>query len=292
MISTSTLRILEPSPNILAFYDGRIAGKRLHSSKWNWLDDAAYKLGIASYAVVDGSEALVYDTSISLDHARLIRGYLERRGVTSIRVVLSHHHKDHVAGGAVFADCEVIAGRRTATALAEKEVDYSQSDPPISSLIVPSTVFENELELRVGTIDIELRSLEIHSHDGVALLLPQSGQLLAGDALEDSATYVAEPERLEVHLNEIDRLSTWGIGRILPCHGDPERIALGGYDTSFIDATKQYTRKLLRCPDDEELTNLTLREFSKDSFEDGSLIYFEDYEAVHKDNVNSVIGHS
>lgn len=288
MTSTATLRILEPASNIVAFYDGRIARTRLHSPTWNWLDDAAYSLGIASYAVIDGNDALIYDSHISLDHARWIRSELEHRGVTSIRVVLSHHHKDHIAGTEVFADCDIIAGKKTAVALAEKEKSYRNSDPPINPVIMPTSVFEGELTLSVGTTEIELRPLDIHSHDGVALYLPKTKVLLAGDALEDSVTYVAEPSRLDIHLAELDRLSTWDISTILPCHGDPDRIAQRGYDSSFITATTQYVAKLLQCRDKAELADLSLREFAKDWFEAGSLTYFEAYDAVHQDNLRSV----
>ena len=85
---TATLRILEPHPGIFAYYDGRIEGRRLYSDAPNWLDDGAFSLGIASYAIVDGNEAVVYDTHMSLPHARAIRSHLESLGVTSIRVVL------------------------------------------------------------------------------------------------------------------------------------------------------------------------------------------------------------
>ena len=117
MVSTSTLRILEPAANILAFYDGRIPNNRLFSQAWNWLDDAAYSLGVASYVVFDGCDALVYDTNISIDHAKVIRKEIEGRGITRIRVVLSHHHRDHVAGTEAFADCEILASRKTEEAL-------------------------------------------------------------------------------------------------------------------------------------------------------------------------------
>ena len=36
----------------------------------NWVDQGALSLGIASYAIVDGGEALVYDTHVSVEHAR------------------------------------------------------------------------------------------------------------------------------------------------------------------------------------------------------------------------------
>ena len=73
---TETLSILEPYPGIFAYYDGRIEGKRLHAEGPNWLDDGAYSLGVASYAIVDGDDALVYDTHISLAHATAIRAHL------------------------------------------------------------------------------------------------------------------------------------------------------------------------------------------------------------------------
>jgi glyoxylase-like metal-dependent hydrolase (beta-lactamase superfamily II) len=90
-------------------YDGRLEGVRAHSDEPNWQDDGAYSLGICSYAIVDGAEALVYDTRLSIAHAEAIRHTLHAMAVRSIRVVLSHWHDDHVAGNEVFADCEMIA---------------------------------------------------------------------------------------------------------------------------------------------------------------------------------------
>ena len=68
------------------------------------MDDGALSLGIASYAIVSGSAALVYDTHVSLEHARRIRALLEDDGARTFTVVLSHWHLDHVAGTAAFAD--------------------------------------------------------------------------------------------------------------------------------------------------------------------------------------------
>ncbi|HEX3984042.1 MAG TPA: MBL fold metallo-hydrolase, partial [Acidisoma sp.] len=138
----STLRMLEPSPGVLGFYDGRLPGVRVHSAAPNWLDDGAFELGICTYAILDGGEALVYDTHISLDHARLIRRALEMRGARHIRVVLSHWHDDHVAGNAVFEDCEIIANRLTAERLAENRAAMAAADPPIDPLVMPNRLFE------------------------------------------------------------------------------------------------------------------------------------------------------
>ena len=59
-------RVLRPAPGVLAFYDGRVEGYRWAEEE-NWVDEGALALGIASYAIVDGAEALVYDTHVSVD---------------------------------------------------------------------------------------------------------------------------------------------------------------------------------------------------------------------------------
>src|SRR6478609_6763293 len=109
------MRLLAPTAGILAFYDGR--GGKSELEQLNWLDDGALLLGIASYAIVDGGEALVYDTHLSVDRARWIREQLPDKEIT---VVLSHRHIDHVAGTEAFADCAVLAGPQTATLLGEQ----------------------------------------------------------------------------------------------------------------------------------------------------------------------------
>src|SRR5262245_14957598 len=102
------MRVFEIRPHLLAFYDGRVS-TRAYSAEPNWLDDGAISLGISTYALIADNEALVYDTHTSLDHARRVRAELEARGITRMRVVLSHWHLDHVAGNEAFQDCEIIA---------------------------------------------------------------------------------------------------------------------------------------------------------------------------------------
>ncbi|MFG1214148.1 MBL fold metallo-hydrolase [Xanthobacter flavus] len=283
----STLRVLEPAPGVLAFYDGRIPGVRLHGPQENWLDDGAFALGIASYAVIDGDDALVYDTHITLAHARFIRRTLEEKGARRIRVVLSHWHDDHVAGNAAFADCEIIANRETDALLRANRARLEAADPPINPLVLPNRLFDDRLSLMVGTLPVELVHVDIHSRDGTIALLP-GGILLAGDTLEDPITYVDEPDRLAAHLIGLERLAALGATRILPCHGDPDVIAGGGYGPALIDATRLYVEKLLRVKAEPALAGLDLRAFAAEAFATGAISYFEPYEAVHRRNVEAV----
>ena len=134
------MRTLRPTPEIYAFYDGRVEGYSFGDAP-NWVDEGALSLGIASHAIVDGDEALIYDTHISVDHARHVRRTLEQDGVSRFTVLLSHWHLDHVAGTAAFADCEILAGRLTAELLArhrEAIEEGSHLGPPATRWRTPS----------------------------------------------------------------------------------------------------------------------------------------------------------
>lgn len=281
---TSTLTILQPYPGIFAYYDGRIAGTRLHSKGPNWLDDGAYALGVASYAIVDGGEALVYDTHISLPHAEAIRTHLESLGVTAIRVVLSHWHKDHIAGNAVFADCEIIALALTAERLADNREKIATATPPIDPLVMPNRLFEGRLDLKVGQRTVELHHFAIHSADGNVLWLPEAKLLLAGDTVEDCATFIAEAEHVATHIAELKRMRLLPIANILPSHGDRDRIAAGGYDGTLIDANRSYLERLEKAAAQGAQIG-SLKDFAADEIAAGSILYFAPYEEVHESNI-------
>lgn len=286
-VNTDTLRIIQPYPGIYAYYDGR-TGKRLYSEKPNWLDDGAYGLGSASYAIVDGTEALVYDTHMSLLHARAIRNHLESLGVINIRVVLSHWHADHIAGNAVFEDCEIIALELTAQAMEKNRQRLEGRDPPISPVIMPTTLFTTSMTLQIGTRRIELHHFDIHSADGNVLWLPEEQWLFAGDTLEDTITYIAEEEHIETHILELKRMREWPINRILPNHGALEIIESGGYGPALIDANRRYLERIIQPDELTKAEGQSLKAFIADDFEAGGIQYFEPYEAVHKENIEAV----
>ena len=286
------LRVLKPHPAIYAFYDGRVAGYRFAEHE-NWVDSGALSLGIASYAIVSGSEALVYDTHVSLAHAAAIRDILTREaGVSSFKVVLSHWHLDHIAGNAVFEDCEIIATQRTADHMqrhqAAIEAGNYDGPPAISPLVHPTRTFSGSLSLDIGDITVELIEANIHSDDAAVIWWAKERLLLAGDTMEDTVTYVAEPDDLDIHLADLDRLDALAPARILPNHGDPDIIAGGGYSRGLIRATQQYVRTLIRCRTDAGLRETPLRTLIQGPLNTGWLTYFEPYEEVHRENLAKV----
>jgi cyclase len=291
-MDTSRVRVLRPTPGVLAFYDGRVEGHRFDPAP-NWVDEGAISLGIASYAIVAGERALLHDTHVSVAHGRLIRAALEAEGVREITVLLSHWHLDHVAGSEAFADCEVIATARTEAHLRSRreaiEAGTLEGPPAIAPLLMPTRTFEGRMDFELGGRRLEFLEANIHSDDAAVIWDPEARLLLAGDTVEDPVTYVDEPRSFAEHVRDLDRLLALGPEHVLPSHGDPEIIAAGGYGPGLLRATQDYIRFLQRCREQPALRDLPLTEVIASSIEAGWVRYFEPYEAVHRGNIAATL---
>lgn len=284
--------VSELSDHLLYFFAGREgAGERAYDG-WNWYDDAAMKLGVGVYAIHRGDRAVLYDTFVSVAHARWVRDYLENRGIRHISVVLSHWHLDHVAGNSVFQDCPIIATRRTRTTLAT-DCEKIQTGtlwglPEISPLVLPNVVFDERLTLIVGDISLELQNINIHSADTTVVYLPASNTLLAGDALEDSLTFMVEVDQLPEHVKNLRQLRRMTLDRIYPNHGDPDTIRAGGYNKTLVDAAIDYIDRMLTQCHEPGFVTRTMEEMIGDSVEKGWVHAYEPYRDVHAQNVKLV----
>lgn len=291
-MDTTNLRVLRVSDHLLGFYDGRVPAAGAGARPDNWIDDGALSLGICSYALVDGPDAIVYDTHVSVEHAQAIRQFVERLGARRIRVVLSHWHLDHIAGTEAFADCEVIASRATSELLLEHraaiESGALEGPPPIRPLVLPTTLYEDRLDIDTENHRVQLVQFDIHTRDATIIHLPGERLLLAGDTVEDTVTYLSEPERIEAHIVELDRLRELGARRALPNHGSSEAISAGGYHETLIDATQTYLRDLLGSVAAQSELQGGLREFAHEQLAAGWITWFEPYERVHESNLAAV----
>jgi cyclase len=278
--------------NILAFYEGRVEGYRFLPED-NWVDDGALSLGIASYVIISGTEALVYDTHVSPSHGAYIRDHLNGLGIQKITVLLSHWHLDHVAGTKVFADCAIISNTKTAAQLTKHKAAIEDGShhgfPVINPLILPTQTFVGEMEFIVGDLKLTFIECNIHSDDATVVWIDAPEILLAGDTMEDTITYVGEPENFETHLADLDKLWALAPNRILPNHGDPEIIELGGYEKTLIRATQQYIRMLKRCVSEPELRGKPLQDLIAGPLQMGWVHLFAPYEAVHQANIKMML---
>lgn len=287
----ATLRILNPYPGVYAYYDGR-TGDRFWSQEPNWLDDGAFTLGVSTYAIVDSNEALLYDTHITQEHAAAMLAHVRSLGVNKTTVVYSHYHNDHIAGAVVFSNVSELVGNTiTAQVVQSRAPSLPSADPPIVP-VLPRTLYNDTMQLMVGKTAVELHHFNIHTEDGTILYLPQRNLLFAGDTLEDTATFISKPADLSTHAAELARMyATFPVDavRILPAHGSPDRIAAGGYRTTFINATLNYIGKINEQVEQPAAWSQNLSEVVAPDVASGTLLYFAQYEAVHQSNVQSVM---
>ncbi len=291
---TQHLRVFEPHPGLFAFYDGRVEGQRFADGP-NWVDDGALSVGIASYAILRGDHALIYDTHVSVPHALAVRAALEAKGARRFTLALSHWHLDHVAGTAAFPGCEIITNAKTAAHLTARkaaiESGTSSGMPVIDPLVLPTQVFSGQMSLWVGDLEVHLIEVDIHSDDGTVIWLPNDQILLAGDTVENTVTYVAEPQGFAQHLMDLDRLAALSPRFVLPNHGDPDRISAGGYGAGILPAMQRYIGFLMRLKDDPSLADTPLADVIAQDLALGDVIWYDTYAEVHGENLQACLAH-
>lgn len=290
--SSITPRLIEISDHLLCFYDGRLPNRCRLRAEWNWFDDAALRLGVATYAIYRGDTALIYDTFPSVAHGRWMRQRLTERGVKHFTVALSHWHLDHIAGNVAYGDCAIVGCEVTRTRLLDQaaaiEAGTLWGPPAINPLVPPNLVYRNCMQVFIKDICVELHNINIHSVDTTVLFLPAEAILLAGDALEDTLTYMVEIDQLPRHLWNLRQLRRFQARHIYPNHGDPAVLADGGYGETLIDATEAYIGRMLRGASDERSLERPVEEVLGEELHRGWIKLHPPYRDVHKQNARLV----
>lgn len=286
------MRVLPVNDHLLAFYDGRPPEPTKPNKESNWADFGAMNVGVATYVVHRGTDALVYDAFPSLAQARWVRHYLRAHGIRHLTLVNSHWHLDHVGGNAAYADVDRIATEGTFRQLAARKVAIEAGTewgpPAIRPLVLPNILVHTDTTVYVGDVAVELRPVNIHSADGLVLVLPADRILLPGDTLEDTLTFVTEPEGIPVHVQNLRAMKRWPIERIYPNHGNPAVIATGGYATTLIDATVDYLSRLVERAHDPDFLTGSLERYVGDSISRGWVSPWWAYREAHTQNLTRV----
>jgi cyclase len=128
----------------------------------------------------------------------------------------------------------------------------------------------------------------MHSYDSTVLLLPDDRILLAGDTVEDTITFIAEPADLPIHLQNLAVLRGLAWDRLLPNHGNPAVIATGGYDRGIVDATSGYIATLLHRASTPGFLNMPLEAFAARYWAHGWTSLWEPYREAHAWNLGQV----
>ena len=286
------MRVFRINDHLLCFYDGRPAEASVAPENATWDDAGANYVGVATYAIISGDHALVYDAYPGVKQARWVRDYLEHAGIRHFVLVNSHWHLDHVGGNAVYADSDVIATARTRQLLVTNKPAIeagTQSGPPaITPLMIPTLTITADTTYYVGDIKVELRPVNIHSADGLVINLPGDHILLAGDTLEDTVTFISEPDQIPEQVRNLAAMKQWGFDRILPNHGNPDVIARGGYTPALIDFTRAYLRRLVEHARDADFLNQSLDSYVGEAVRAGTVSVWWAYRDAHRDNLAKV----
>lgn len=286
------MRVFRLNDHVLCFYDGRPAQNTVTPGDNNWADFGANNVGVATYVIYRGDQALVYDTFPSVRQAKWVRDYLEKAGIHHFVVVNSHWHLDHVGGNAVYADSDQIATEKTRQKLiAHKpaiEAGTEEGPPAIAPLLVPGIGLTADTWVTIGDVRIALRPVEIHSADGLVIWLPDDHLLLAGDTLEDTVTFVAEPDRIPDQVRNLAAMRQWDFDRIYPNHGNPDVIAHGGYSKALIDVTRDYLRALVNHAHDADFLRQPIDGYVADPVRQGTISLWWAYREAHESNLSKV----
>jgi cyclase len=203
---------------LLSIYDGRPAEPSRHAQVETWADEGALNVGVATYVIHRGDAALVYDAYPTTQEAQWVRNYLQKAGIKRFTIVNSHWHLDHVGGNAVYADVDRISTERAIQLLTLKkaaiEAGTEWGPPAIKPLVIPNIGITADTNYYVGDIKVELRPVRIHSEGGLVIYIPHDRILLAGDTLEDTVTFVSEPERLAEYCKNLGKPGRYIAGRL------------------------------------------------------------------------------
>ena len=170
---------------------------------------------------------VVIDTGPSRRYGEAMRQSIERTtGKPVLRVLLTHHHPDHVLGNQAFTDVPIAALPGTAQLLAEQGDAMAENmyrlvgDWMRGTEVVLPTEDVQEGTLEIGGRRLRLLALRGHTGADLAILDERTGALFAGDILfYQRALTTPNSPGLDVWLADLDRLEALPWKQIVPGHG-------------------------------------------------------------------------
>ena len=204
---------------------------------------------------------LIVDTPLVSRQAKAISDELAAAGHEPVRfIVLTHHHGDHILGAGLFGEETLVIGDRLvyenmgghSPSWVEQWTQSWKWENPgdVREMVAariprPHIVFEGELTLHLGDVDVRLLPLPGHVAGSTGVYLPDSRVLITGDALFcDHHPYMGEAD-LGLWLSTLQIMKGLGAERIIPGHGPVcgnEAIEeLHRYMERMVEVARQWT---------------------------------------------------
>ena len=196
-----------------------------------------------------------------------------------LRVLLTHHHPDHVLGNQAFAGVPIAALPETTRLLAEQGDAMAENmyrlvgDWMRGTEVVLPTEDVQEGILEIGGRRLQLLALRGHTGADLAILDERMGVLFAGDILfYQRALTTPNSPGLDVWLADLDRLQALSWQQSVPGHGPVATDAapfaqmrdyLGWLDGLLREGAEQGAEmnELIRAPIPERFAQVNLSRY-------------------------------
>tara|TARA_R110000868_G_scaffold188512_3_gene431269 strand:- start:732 stop:1658 length:927 start_codon:yes stop_codon:yes gene_type:complete len=177
--------------------------------------------------IVSAEGVLVIDTGPSKRYGEAMRQAIAR--VTDkpvLKVILTHHHPDHVLGNQAFSDVPIAALPATTALLAEQGEAMAENMYRLvgdwmrgTEVVLPTEALKAG-PLQIGGRTLQLLALRGHTGADLAILDAKTGVLFAGDLVfyQRALTTPGTPG-LETWLADLDQLQQLSWKQIVPGHG-------------------------------------------------------------------------
>lgn len=177
--------------------------------------------------VVTEAGVVVIDTGPSRRYGEALRQAIAK--VTDkpvVKVLLTHHHPDHVLGNQAFTDVPIAALAETRRLLAEQGDAMAENMYRLvgdwmrgTEVVLPTETLDEGL-LEVGGHRLRLLALRGHTGADLAVFDERTGVLFAGDLLfYQRALTTPNSPGLDVWLADLDRLEALPWKLLVPGHG-------------------------------------------------------------------------
>ena len=188
-------------------------------------DNGGNIVNVGFIETADG--VVVIDTGPSRRYGEALRQSIEKTtGKPVLRVLLTHHHPDHVLGNQAFTGVPIAALPETTRLLAEQGDAMAENmyrlvgDWMSGTEVVLPTEELQEGTLELGGRRLQLLALRGHTGADLAILDERTGVLFAGDILfYQRALTTPNSPGLDVWMADLDRLEAMPWKQIVPGHG-------------------------------------------------------------------------
>ncbi len=248
---------------------------QLSANAWAYTAEGDPNSGVI---IGDDSVMVIDATATPVMAAALVRRIREVTDLPIRHVVLTHYHAVRVLGAAGFVPegaVNVIASRATRDLIVERGAEdmaseigrfprLFQAQESIPGLTWPTLVFEKELTLHLGSLEVRLLHLGAGHTSGDSIAwIPSQGIVFSGDLVEFNAGVYTGDAHLAAWPDTLDRLAALQPQQLVPGRGPALRTPADSL--SAIAYTRSWVQTLLQCARDGVAAGHTLQQVYADT---------------------------